>query len=189
MTGPRNPSPWHVPFDPRRPPVLPLPRRGLTARALIARSGRPGRSAPGGRCDATSCGATPKVPVVIDGAITYLFRLRPGSAGPARLRPTRRAGPTGPAGLFRRGLGQDAGVGAGARFLARQQASDLDPRGEHKPFRVSIRTAAAELVRTGAGLAFPPPSAVPTGDGTQLRSLEPGRCPELSPSKERPDGV
>ena len=27
----------------------PLPRRGLTARALIARSGRPGRSAPGGR--------------------------------------------------------------------------------------------------------------------------------------------
>jgi probable phosphoglycerate mutase len=49
MTVPRNPSPWHVPFDPRRPPVLPLPRRGLTARALIARSGRPGRSAPGGR--------------------------------------------------------------------------------------------------------------------------------------------
>jgi hypothetical protein len=42
-----------------------------------------------------------------------------------------------------------------------QQVGDLDPRGEHKPFRVSIRTAAAELVRTGAGLAFPPPSAVP----------------------------
>jgi hypothetical protein len=30
---------------------------------------------------------------------------------------------------------------------------------------------------------------VPAGDGTQLRSPEPGRCPELSPSKERPDGV
>ena len=67
-----------------------------------------------------------------------------------------------------------------------QQVGDLDPRGEHKPFRVSVRTAAAELVRTGAGLAF---SAVPAGDGTQPRSLEPGRCPELSPSKERPDGV
>jgi hypothetical protein len=38
-----------------------------------------------------------------------------------------------------------------------QQVGDLDPRGEHKPFRVSIRTAAAELVRTGAGPAFPPP--------------------------------
>jgi hypothetical protein len=36
-----------------------------------------------------------------------------------------------------------------------QQVGDLDPRREHKPFRVSMRTAAAEFVRTGAGATFP----------------------------------
>ena len=67
-----------------------------------------------------------------------------------------------------------------------QQAGDLDTRGEHKPFRLSIRTAAAELVRTSAGLALP---AALRRAGRYARSATGGNCSVWIMRLERPKAL